>query len=165
MELTVNFILIIVGLIICLGGIYFKKAVAGLVGMVSGIEFGAILTLFLLFSSDSDERGAIVVIIVCGAIGAILCATYDRICGAVGAFFNSAYIPNVSNRYEAIPIVTSLARTPSHRLYLKSKRIPKKLTTNIQRSNLEIELLYLAIGTIIGKITYKSQASNILYNA
>ena len=92
MELTVNFILIIVGLIICLGGIYFKKAVAGLVGMVSGIEFGAILTLFLLFSSDSDERGAIVVIIVCGAIGAILCATYDRICGAVGAFFNSALV-------------------------------------------------------------------------
>lgn len=68
MELTVNLVLIIVGLIICLGGIYFKKAVAGLVGMVSGMELGAILTLFLVFSADSDERGAIVIIFVCAAI-------------------------------------------------------------------------------------------------
>ena len=92
MELTVNLVLIIVGLIICLGGIYFKKAVAGLVGMVSGMELGAILTLFLVFSADSDERGVIVIIFVCAAIGAILCATYDRICGAIGAFFNSALV-------------------------------------------------------------------------
>ena len=35
----------------------------------------------------------------------------------------------------------------------------------MQKRNLGKELLYLAIGTIIGKITYKSQVSNILYKA
>ena len=89
MEQMLDILLIVVGLIICLGGIYFKKAVAGFMGMTCGIELGLILIL-AFFSYDSDERTTIVMVIALAIIGAILCAVYDQICGAVSAFFNSA---------------------------------------------------------------------------
>ena len=91
MEQMLDILLIVVGLIICLGGIYFKKVVAGFMGMTCGIELGLILIL-AFFSYDSDERTAIVMVIALAIIGAILCTVYDRICGAVSAFFNSALV-------------------------------------------------------------------------
>lgn len=86
----VNIILIIAGLIICFGGIYFKKFVSGLLGLFWGAVIGIIITFITAGSLLSiDEEGLLIAVVVCGVIFAILSAVYDKLCVAINSFVSS----------------------------------------------------------------------------
>ena len=73
-----NFILIIIGLVICFGGIYFKRVTSALLGIINGVVIGALLALLISFASyDSDLP--IVAVVICTLLFGVLSAIYYKV--------------------------------------------------------------------------------------
>ena len=81
-----NLILLCVGIIICFGGIHFKRFFSAITGAAWGSLLGVIIT-FLIASSlhDIDEKTEINMII-CALVACILCAIYDKACTIMASF-------------------------------------------------------------------------------
>lgn len=83
----VNLILSLVGLVICFGGIYFKRICAGMIGLIWGLLGAAAIVLITAGLWDFDDH--ILTIIIVGVAVAILSAIFDRLCIAVNGFLSS----------------------------------------------------------------------------
>lgn len=87
-----NFLLVVIGLIICFGGIYFRKVCAALLGLVWGAVLGIaliIVTAELLYEIDDS---AFIIIIMIAVVVAVASAVYDKICAAINGFLSSLFI-------------------------------------------------------------------------
>ena len=83
-----NYLIVGIGLIICFGGIYFRRICAGIMGFVWGV-LGTILIMLLIALSgdlDIDESSAIFGIVVGGLLFAALSAIYYKVCALINGF-------------------------------------------------------------------------------
>ena len=83
-------LLIIVGLAICVGGIYLKKVAAGLTGLLWGAVLGILISLLIAMQVDIDTPIFIVIASVFAIIMALLAITFDRFCVCINSLFSSA---------------------------------------------------------------------------
>lgn len=84
-----NLILVIVGLIICFGGIYLRRVCSGILGFVCGVLGAlafAIVTVGLWHISDDST---ILAVVICGIVCAILSAIYYKVCAAISSFLST----------------------------------------------------------------------------
>lgn len=86
-----NFILIILGLVICFGGIYFRRVCSGILGFVWGV-IGAFIVALLAVGLWYIDDGTLIAIIVSGVIFALISAIYYKVCVAINGFMSSATI-------------------------------------------------------------------------
>lgn len=84
-----EFILIVVGLFICFGGIYLKKIVAGLTGLSWGAGLGVLLGFLISIQQDIDTTGIIVIAVIIAIIVAALAVKFDRFCACINSLFSS----------------------------------------------------------------------------
>ena len=85
MEL--NLLLVCVGLVICFGGIYFRKICAGIMGLVWGALIGVVTVIIMALSSGdiwslmygSEDSSAMMIIIVMAIIVCALSAWLDKL--------------------------------------------------------------------------------------
>lgn len=84
-----NLILLCVGIIICFGGIRFKRLFSAITGAAWGALLGVIIT-FLTASSiyDIDDKMGIY-IITCALVTCILCAIFDSLCTIITSFITA----------------------------------------------------------------------------
>lgn len=98
MEL--NLLLVCVGLVICFGGIYFRKICAGIMGLVWGALIGVVTVIIMALSSGdiwslmygSEDSSAMMIIIVMAIIVCALSAWLDKLCAAINAFLSSFFM-------------------------------------------------------------------------
>lgn len=89
-----EFVLIIIGLAIALGGLYIKKPIAGLLGLSYGAGLGFLLALMMMSDADSPV-GPIILILIVAAIVSFLSVTYDKLVMSIssfGSFFASIFL-------------------------------------------------------------------------
>lgn len=89
--LYMNYILLIIGLIICFGGIYLRKPIFAITGLFWGAAFSFIVLLLIAGLWDMDESSLIIVI-----FSALLCAVfsvvYEKICVFINSFMSTFII-------------------------------------------------------------------------
>lgn len=98
MEL--NLLLVCVGLVICFGGIYFRKICAGIMGLVWGALIGVVTVIIMALSSGdiwslmygSEDSSAMMIIIVMAIIVCALSAWLDKLCAAINAFLSGFFM-------------------------------------------------------------------------
>lgn len=86
-----NFILLIVGLIVCFGGIYIRKACSALLGLIWGALCSFVVILMTVGLWGIDEE-AFVIVAVCAVVCALISAIYDKLCAAINAFLSTFFI-------------------------------------------------------------------------
>lgn len=92
-----NFLMLCIGLAICFGGIYIRKAVAGLLGLVWGALFGFMLVIMMALTSgslysvmrSSQDDSSMIVVIICAIVVCALSIILERLCAAINAFIGS----------------------------------------------------------------------------
>ena len=84
--MSANIIMLIVGLIICFGGIYFRRLCSGIMGFIWGALGALVLIILVVGLYDIDEEEALIGIIVAGIIFAALSAIYYKVCAAINGF-------------------------------------------------------------------------------
>ena len=82
-----NFLLLVVGLVICFGGIYIRKVCSAALGLIWGsiCSFVVIFMTVGLWGLD-DETTAI--IIMCAVLCAIISVINDKLCAVINAFLS-----------------------------------------------------------------------------
>ena len=86
-----NFILLIVGLIVCFGGIYIRKACSALLGLIWGALCSFVVILMTVGLWGIDEE-AFVIVAVCAVVCALISAIYDKLCAAINAFLSTFFL-------------------------------------------------------------------------
>lgn len=86
-----NFILLIVGLIVCFGGIYIRKVCSALLGLIWGALCSFVVILMTVGLWGIDEE-AFVIVAVCAVVCALISAIYDKLCAAINAFLSTFFI-------------------------------------------------------------------------
>lgn len=99
MEFLAHCILIVIGLIICFGGIYIRKVVSGMIGFIWGLTAGialvmllagdALMSALIFGSSDSDSMLYTILVLVIAAAITYISIKFERLCAAINAFFAS----------------------------------------------------------------------------
>lgn len=92
-----NLMLLCVGLIICFGGIHFRKFVSGLMGLIWGAFLGLIIVVVVALASDGlwylrsnlEEATTLIVVILFAVAFCALSAWLDKLCAALNAFTGS----------------------------------------------------------------------------
>lgn len=86
-----NFLLLVVGLVICFGGIYIRKVCSAALGLIWGAicSFTVIFMTVGLWGLD-DETTAI--IIMCAVLCAIISVINDKLCAVINAFLSSFFL-------------------------------------------------------------------------
>ena len=111
--MAVNLILIIIGLIICFGGIYFRRFFSGIIGFVWGALLTVGLILIAVGTRKFDLQEYIVPALVVGVVLGIVSAVYYRICALINGFISGALIAFViaalANDFEATAGVIIIA--------------------------------------------------------
>lgn len=95
MEL--NMTLLCVGLVICFGGIYFRKFVAGVMGLIWGAFLGLVTVVIMALASDGiwylmrnlEEASTLVIVVLFAVAVCVLSAWLDKLCAAINAFMSS----------------------------------------------------------------------------
>lgn len=98
MEL--NLLLVCVGLVICFGGIYFRKICAGIMGLIWGALMGVVGVVVMALSSGGfwslmnslEDSSSIITIIIVALVVSVLSAWLDRLCAAINTFFSSFFV-------------------------------------------------------------------------
>ena len=85
---AINILLIVLGLIVCFGGIYFRKPVAAIAGFVNGLFLGGIV-LVILMLTYSDVGSEWVIVLVIALLVAGICVVFDKFFAALSAFISS----------------------------------------------------------------------------
>lgn len=86
-----NFVFIILGLVICFGGIYFKRVCSGILGFIWGV-IGAFIVALLTVGLWYMDDGTLTTIMLSGVIFALVSAIYYKVCVAINGFMSSATI-------------------------------------------------------------------------
>ena len=87
---AVYVLLIILGLFLCVGGIFFRKPILVITGFVNGLFIGAIILLLTAISfNDISTGGAIAMVLVISLLIAGLSMLLERIFTAISAFISS----------------------------------------------------------------------------
>lgn len=111
--MAVNLILLIIGLIICFGGIYFRRLFSGIIGFVWGALITIGLILIAVGTRKFDLQEYIVPALIAGIILGIASAVYYRVCALVNGFITGAFITFVlaalANDFEATAGVIIIA--------------------------------------------------------
>lgn len=84
-----SLIMVVVGLVICFGGIYLRRICSGILGLICGVigAFAFALVTVGLWSIGDDST--IIAVVICGVICAILSAIYYKACAAVSSFLSA----------------------------------------------------------------------------
>lgn len=98
--MALNVILLVTGLVICFGGIYFKKLSAALLGLFWGVVVSAITIAIIIISkhglwalgSALDDGEYIALVLIIGVVIAAISAAMDRLCAAINAFLGGLFI-------------------------------------------------------------------------
>ena len=85
---AINILLIVLGLIVCFGGIYFRKPVAAIAGFVNGLFLGGIV-LVILMLTYSDVGSEWLIVLLIALIVAGICVAFDKLFAALSAFISS----------------------------------------------------------------------------
>lgn len=86
-----NLILLIVGLIVCFGGIYIRKACSALLGLIWGALCSFVVILMTVGLWGIDEE-TFVIVVVCAVVCALISAIYDKLCAAINAFLSTFFL-------------------------------------------------------------------------
>lgn len=94
-----NLLLVCVGLIICFGGIYFRKICAGIMGLIWGALTGIIVVILRAFlvgdiwalMYESDDNFSMTVIMIIAVAVCALSVWLDRLCAAINTFLSSLF--------------------------------------------------------------------------
>lgn len=87
MLINFNFILVIVGLLICFGGIYFRKVCSVLMGALGGAVCSLCVLLLTIGIWRIDNK-TLMIVVASAIICALFSAIYDRLCAAFNAFLS-----------------------------------------------------------------------------
>ena len=96
-----NLIVTGIGLVICFGGIYIRKFVAGVMGLIWGALVGIMASLFMaitkggfgyLLYNMQDDAGWLIIAVILALIICVLSILFDKLCTAINAFFSSFFI-------------------------------------------------------------------------
>lgn len=104
-----NFLLLVVGLVICFGGIYVRKVCSAALGLIWGsiCSFVVIFMTVGLWGLD-DETTAI--IIMCAVLCAIISVINDKLCAVINAFLSSFFLVAtlllMADRMESATLIT-----------------------------------------------------------
>ncbi len=104
-----NFLLLVVGLVICFGGIYIRKVCSAALGLIWGsiCSFVVIFMTVGLWGLD-DETTAI--IIMCAVLCAIISVINDKLCAVINAFLSSFFLVatllQMADRMESATLIT-----------------------------------------------------------
>lgn len=85
---AVYILLTIIGLIICFGGIYFRKPIATLAGFINGLFLGVVV-LVIMTVTYNDVEYELAVVLIIALIVAVICFLFDRFFAALSAFISS----------------------------------------------------------------------------
>lgn len=98
-EFLAHCILIVIGLIICFGGIYIRKIVSGIMGFIWGLTAGialimllagdALMSALIFGSSDSDSMLYILLALTIAIAVTYISIKFDQLCAAINAFLAS----------------------------------------------------------------------------
>ena len=84
-----NLILVIVGLIICFGGIYFRRVCSGILGFICGALGALAVALVTVGIWHVSDDSTILAVLICGIICATLSAIYYKVCAAISSFLST----------------------------------------------------------------------------
>lgn len=84
-----NLIFVVVGLLICFGGIYLRRPCAGVLGFVWGVLGSFLIALLTIGIWEVGEDGSLIVILLCGIVAAIVSAKYYKVCAAINGFMSA----------------------------------------------------------------------------
>lgn len=90
-----SFVLFCVGLIICFGGIYFRKIVVGLIGLIWGIILGVIISFMTMMSGgmyasgNGDSFSFFLMVLIIAIMMTVLSVMFEDVCIAISVFFSS----------------------------------------------------------------------------
>lgn len=86
-----NLLLLVVGLVICFGGIYIRKVCSAILGLIWGAlcSFAVILMTVGLWGIDDET---FIIVAVCAIACALISVIYDKLCAAINAFLSSFFL-------------------------------------------------------------------------
>lgn len=87
----VYILLIILGLIVCFGGIYLRKPVAAIAGFINGLFIGGII-LVIMMLTYSDIGSEEIIVLSIAAIFAGVCVVFDKFFTALSSFVSSLLV-------------------------------------------------------------------------
>ena len=123
-----NFILLIVGLIVCFGGIYIRKACSALLGLIWGALCSFVVILMTVGLWGIDEE-AFVIVAVCAVVCALISAIYDKLCAAINAFLSTFFGGSAMGTIEGFSFIKemrlSIKSVPS---YTEAEVLIKEVT-------------------------------------
>lgn len=92
MELSLSFLLLVVGLTICFGGIYFRRVSSMILGFLCGVVSVIVFVLVTAGLWSLLDDSTLTIMVVCGLIYAVVCAVYYKVCAAINAFLTSLIV-------------------------------------------------------------------------
>lgn len=87
----VNILLLVVGLVICFGGIYIRKVCSAALGLIWGSICSFVVILMTVGLWGLDDKTT-VIIIMCAVLCAIISVVNDKLCSAINAFLSSFFL-------------------------------------------------------------------------
>lgn len=89
-----NLLLLVVGLVICFGGIYIRKVCSAILGLIWGAlcSFAVILMTVGLWGIDDET---FIIVAVCAIACALISVIYDKLCAAINAFLSSFFLVTI----------------------------------------------------------------------
>lgn len=88
----VNFIMLVLGLTICFGGIYLRRICSGILGFIWGILLSFVFLLMTVGLWEIDSESSLFTMMICGILMAILSAIYYKVCVAINSFAFTTFI-------------------------------------------------------------------------
>lgn len=86
---AINIVLLVIGLSMCFGGIYFRKLFAGLMGFCWSLSLGSLLAILMILSGDVETSIGIILVGIVVIASTAISVIYDRICVAINSFMGS----------------------------------------------------------------------------
>lgn len=87
--MVLNLILLVVGLTICFGGLYFKRVSSAFIGFISGALGSLILVLLIAQNVRNFDESIIAFVPISAFVVAIISAIYYRVMAAINSFVSS----------------------------------------------------------------------------
>lgn len=85
----INIILVIVGLVICFGGIYLRRICSGFLGLICGVLGAFAFALVTVGLWHIGDDSTILAIIICGVLCGVISAVYYKVCAAISSFLSA----------------------------------------------------------------------------
>lgn len=89
-----NYCLFIIGLIICFGGIYLRRALSAITGLFWGAIFSFIILMLIVGFWDIDE-GSLIIVVLSALLCAVFSVIYEKVCVFINSFVFTFIIVSV----------------------------------------------------------------------